>query len=145
MKPPVDWGRIRMEYVLKHTPYRKLADKYGVNFKTLARRASAEGWVQLSANYEKQVSTSAMEQAVDKAMVAGVQYAQKLYDAGGRILEQVNKLLDLEDALAPRDLKSLSSVLVDLKNLYGVDEDAQEDGSGGVEVVFVARAKGAAK
>ena len=41
---PVDWKKIKSEYIAGGTSYRKLAEKYGVSFSTLKRVAVKEKW-----------------------------------------------------------------------------------------------------
>lgn len=43
-KKQTDWNAIRAEYIGGGISQRKLADKYGVSFNTLQRRAQKEGW-----------------------------------------------------------------------------------------------------
>ena len=40
-----DWNKIKTEYITTDTSYRKLAQKYGVNSTTIAKRAGKEDWV----------------------------------------------------------------------------------------------------
>ena len=40
-----DWNKIKTEYITTDTSYRKLAQKYGVNPTTIAKRAGKEDWV----------------------------------------------------------------------------------------------------
>lgn len=40
----IDWLSIKNEYVNTNTSYRKLAQKYGVNKDTIAKRAQSENW-----------------------------------------------------------------------------------------------------
>ena len=43
-KKQIDWNAIRAEYIGGGISQRKLAEKYGVSFNTLQRRAQKEGW-----------------------------------------------------------------------------------------------------
>ena len=45
-KKKPDWAKIKAEYVAYRTPYRKLAEKYGVSFSTLKERARRERWTE---------------------------------------------------------------------------------------------------
>ena len=51
-----------------------------------------------------------------------VDQTARLYQATDKLLDKVFQLLDLDDALAPRDLKSLSSTLMDVKMLRAKDD-----------------------
>jgi hypothetical protein len=88
------------------------------------------------------VATEARQQALD----AGVDYAKRLYALAGKVMDKAEELLNLSEPLAPRDLKSLSSTLMDLRELVGVEDDGgQADGSDAVEVVFVNRTEEATR
>ena len=44
---PVDWKKIKSDYIAGGTSYRKLAEKYGVSFSTLKDIARKEKWTDL--------------------------------------------------------------------------------------------------
>lgn len=43
-----DWEKIKAEYITNaNTSYRKLAEKYGVHYKTISSKGKDEGWAEL--------------------------------------------------------------------------------------------------
>lgn len=124
MSAPIDWTKIRTEYIAKGTPYRELAEKYNVNLKTLARQAKRDGWVQARTESVHTVSTRSQQRAVDLA----VGQVDRLYSATEKLMRKAEQLLELEEPLSPRDLKALSATLIDARALLGIkDKDDREE------------------
>ena len=114
-----NWAKIKNEYVSKGTPYRELTKKYGVNLKTLARHAKSEEWVRLREEYVNKLSTESLRKTQSQAIVQ----ATRIQTATEKLLKKAEQLLELEDALAPRDLKALSATLLDARTLLGIKDD----------------------
>ena len=62
----VDWVGIKTEYITTATSYRKLADKHGVPFRTLADRARAEGWSAARKKHCNDVVTKALRKSANQ-------------------------------------------------------------------------------
>jgi len=56
-----DWEAIKSEYITTSISYRKLAEKWGVSFRTLADRAKREGWPIERDNYRNSVVTRTVQ------------------------------------------------------------------------------------
>lgn len=127
----VDKSAVREDYVRGYS-IRMLAAKYEVPKSTIGRWVKQYGWVQeqKAKIIERRNGTRDTEERdtgtrdtcivqlgeplpgdEDYAMIRG--YTQKL-------LKKADDLLDLDDALAPRDLKSLSSMLLDVRTLLNI-------------------------
>ena len=63
-------------------------------------------------------------------------FQAQVSESARKLLEKVNELLSLEEALAPRDLKSLSSTLLDLRDILTVHKEVGEE-ENGITVTFV--------
>ena len=117
-----DWNQIRREYVTTGASYRDLAKKYGVSVGMIAKKSKSEKWIEKREQYVYKVDTKVEQKAQD----IKIDQTARLYEATNKLLDKVFQLLDLEDALAPRDLKSLSSTLMDIKMITGVKTDAEK-------------------
>ena len=131
----VDKAAVREDYVRGYS-IRMLAVKYEVPKSTIGRWVKQYGWVQQQKIKEKkrrEVTRDTKRDTAewdagtrdtcvvqlgeplpadeDYALIRG--YTQKL-------LRKADDLLDLDDALAPRDLKSLSSMLLDVRTLLNI-------------------------
>ncbi len=114
-----NWAKIKNEYVSKGTPYRELAKKHGVILKTLARHAKNEEWVRLREEFVNRLSTESLH----KTQAQAIAEASRIQLATEKLLKKAEQLLELEEALAPRDLKALSATLLDARTLLGIKDD----------------------
>lgn len=63
----VDWLRIKTEYINDQTAsYRKLADKYGVPLRTVAKHAKDERWTEQREAHCNNIATTLQQKTVDK-------------------------------------------------------------------------------
>lgn len=84
-----DWEKIRNEYITENTSYRKLAEKYGVPFKTLSGRAKKEGW---RAAREK-LREKTITKLVDNQAKKDAKRLAKLIDATERTIDVATRAL----------------------------------------------------
>ena len=90
-----DWKKIKTEYITTDTSYRKLAQKYGIHYKTISDRGKAEGWVELRSQHRDKTLTKFMEKS-----------SEKQADKMARIDDLADQLLvKLEQAIAELDLQ----------------------------------------
>ena len=89
-----DWKKIKTEYITTETSYRKLAQKYGLDQATIARRAKKEGWV----SNRQQNASKTQAKIIDKI-------SDKTADKMARIEGITDKLLTkLDQAVNELDL-----------------------------------------
>jgi transposase-like protein len=62
----IDWEQIKAEYLMGGTSYRKLAEKYGITFTVLSRRAKREQWRVLLVNARDKAETKVIQKIADK-------------------------------------------------------------------------------
>ena len=112
------WNKIRQEYITTGCSQRYLAKKYKISQSLVARRSKEENWIERRNQYITGVDSKVEQKAQDVI----IDQTARLYEATNKLLDKVFQLLDLDDALAPRDLKSLSSTLMDVKMLRAKDD-----------------------
>ena len=121
-----DWDEIKSEYITTKTSYRKLADKYGIQYKTIADKGKDEGWNDLRSQHSHKTLTKILE--CDTAQK--VSRAEKLNEAADLLLERVVALVSNGDPLDmdTQGMKHISGVLKDLKEIYMVksEKDLEE-------------------
>lgn len=130
--PRPEKEQIHREYVTTDISVRALAEKYSVGRSTIAQWARQEAWTEeKNACFQKAAPQAREKHAADTERPADIpaQRANAIYSSADKLLEKVNQLLDLDDALAPRDLKSLSSTLRDLKMLHDIKPAAAGAGA----------------
>lgn len=62
----VDWEKIKAEYLQGGTSYRKLADKHGVPFSTLEKKARSENWTEQRKEVGEKAATKARQKIVSQ-------------------------------------------------------------------------------
>lgn len=62
----VNWKKIKAEYLAGDTSFRKLGEKYGIDYQVVARKAKAESWIELRDDVKNKVETKAKQKIVDK-------------------------------------------------------------------------------
>lgn len=122
-----DKEAIHLEYISTDLSLRVLAKKHNMSVSTLQLWKNNGHWdverkAMLAAATERAAEnlSTAKAQALDSL----TSRQEKTLAAADKLLTKVYQLLELEDALAPRDLKSISSTLLDIKMLT----DARDDG-----------------
>lgn len=121
-----DKEAIHLEYISTDLSLRVLAKKHNMSVSTLQLWKKDGHWdverkAMLAAATERAAEnlSTAKAQALDSL----TSRQEKTLEAADKLLAKVYQLLDLDDALAPRDLKSISSTLLDIKMLTDVRDD----------------------
>jgi transposase-like protein len=146
-KGRADKETVRSEYISSDISLRQLAKKHKIAQSTIFKWSREGQWnvekqkFLQSAAHLAQVELNAEKEQILKTLT---DRWEEVYKTADKLLEKVNTLLDLPGTtLAPRDLKSISSVLVDYVTLhsYGAKRDKEkgeiedEDG-GGIVINF---------
>lgn len=87
----VDWLTIRNDYINGGGSYRKLAEKYGVSFSTLEKRAREENW---KSEKEKQCERIATEvrQKTEAAIIAKeVKRVERLLAISDKLIDKIER------------------------------------------------------
>lgn len=113
--------QIRIEYVAGRS-LRDIAGEYNVSKSAVAKWAKKYGWPKLQSIQRK---TASLERrygmdSMDVDTEADTEDYQMMRKTCNMVLLKVYALLDLEEALAPRDLKAITSLLVDIKSLMDI-------------------------
>lgn len=166
----VDKGAIREDY-LRGFSVRMLAAKYNVPRSTIGRWVKQYGWVQEHRQQEEERvrgtrdKTARDTETLSAEPLPVEQDYEMLRVYTQKLLAKADDLLNLDDALAPRDLKSLSSMLLDVRQLLNIlspreaaeqelrlsvlrkqaMEEKKDAESSGIEVVFVGDTEEAAQ
>ena len=117
----MDWQSIRTEYITTETSYRKLAQKYGVNVTNIAKKASAEGWVE----QRKQFANKTQSKTLEKISQQEANRAAKVQTVADKLLQKIEALADLP-GMVPKDVRSLVAAVKDLKEIQGIKSALDE-------------------
>ena len=119
-----DWQKIRAEYITTDISYRKLADKYGLDQATIARRAKKEDWVSKRQHHADKTQAKILSaDTKNKADRVG-----RLMTVADKLLDKVEKFVDASEYVSPTSAKNLSDTLKNIKEVCMVrtQEDIQE-------------------
>lgn len=85
-----DWKKIRTEYITTDISYRKLGEKYGVNYSVIGARAREEGWVEQRTQFRNKTHTKTMEKISEKQ----AKQAAKIGDLADKLLVKLEQAID---------------------------------------------------
>ena len=123
---------IHLDYITTDMSLRVLAKKHNVSLSTLQKWKQDGHWdVERKALLAEATQQARERIDTDKAQALDslADRLEKILKSADKLLLKVDQLLNLEDALAPRDLKSISSVLVDVMTMQNMDKSEDKEDS----------------
>ncbi|MBP3661103.1 MAG: hypothetical protein J6I89_06905, partial [Oscillospiraceae bacterium] len=122
-----NWAEIRAEYIYTDISTRDLAEKAGVPYQTLKKRATREGWTQLrsamAAEVDAEVRKAVVEESVDRH--------KRIMDITDTIAEKLKlraeRFTGMENPAAFKDLLSAVKTLMDVQGIQPQSEDKGGD------------------
>ena len=114
------WKKIEAEYITTDTSYRKLADKYGVDQATIARRAKKHDWVSKRQHHadktQAKILTADTQRKVDRV--------GRLMTVADKLLKKVEQAVDQEGPMSANAIKNLSDALKNIRETQMIRSDA---------------------
>lgn len=119
-----DWQKIKTEYITTEISYRKLAEKYGLDQATIARRAKKEDWVSKRQHHADK--TQAKILSADTKNKAN--RAERLMTVADKLLKKVELAVDQEGPISAGAIKNLSDALKNIRETQMIrsDQDIRE-------------------
>lgn len=119
-----DWNKIKTEYLTSDTSYRKLAQKYGVNATTIAKKASKEDWV----SQRQQQANRTLSRTLTAVSNRQVNRAARLQKVTDKLLNKIEAAVDdynMEVLLVDRQsLRQITGALKDIKDIQMIRSKA---------------------
>ena len=148
-----NWNKIKAEYIRGGTSYRKLAEKYGVSFSSIRRKAEKEKWTDLRTQAEQKASLKIVESVASQ----DAEHEDNFQSLADKLLQHIAANLDLL-ATNATSCKDITVAIKNLRDIKGVKSelDMQEqiarieklkreaqgdDDDGEIEVVITGKAK----
>ena len=146
-----DWQSIKTEYITTDTSYRKLAQKYGVNYQAICHRSKDEGWIAQREQYRNTTITKTIEKISQQEATR----AAKIHSVADKLLAKIEAMVEAEEPLGTKGIRALTAAVKDLKEIQSVRSeldrqeqearianlrkqvDRDEDKTEEIEVVFV--------
>ena len=116
----IDWASIKTEYITTNTSYRKLAQKYGINHTNIAKKASAEDWVE----QRKQYTSKQQAKTLEKISQQEANRAAKIHSVADKLLNKIEAMADSGRPMNSKDIRALTAAIRDLKEIQNVRSDA---------------------
>lgn len=119
-----DWKKIEAEYITTDTSYRKLADKYGVDQATIARRAKKHDWVSKRQHHadktQAKILTADTQKKVDRV--------GRLMTVADKLLAKVELAVDQPGPISAGAIKNLSDALKNIRETQMIrsEQDIRE-------------------
>ena len=147
-----DWQAIKTEYITTDTSYRKLAQKYGVNYQAICHRSKDEGWIEQREQYKNSTITKTLE----KISQQEANRAARIHSVADKLLNKIEAMVDSNRPLDTKGIRALTAAVKDLKEIQAVKSDLDkqeqearianlrkqadkdEDKAEAIEVVFMA-------
>ena len=119
-----DWKKIEAEYITTETSYRKLADKYGVDQATIARRAKKHDWVSKRQHHADKTQAKMLAADTQKK----VDRVGRLMTVADKLLKKVEQAVDQEEPISAGAIKNLSEALRNIRETQMIksDQDIRE-------------------
>lgn len=130
MSKKVDWPKLKTEYVTTAITTRALAEKYGVSYSALSKRAAKEAWSEarseFGSNYEAEVQRKVVKATSDKTT--------ELLSRELRIADRLSELIESKLAegknISSNAIKEYANTIKILeqvkRSITGTNTDAQE-------------------
>ena len=113
----VDWIIIKNEYINGNISYRKLAEKYHIQFSTLRDRAIKEKWHDSRGTQRNKIVTTTEQKAVEIAVKNEINRIEKMLKIGDTAQEQIQLALSQLNKYMTPSGEIIESILVDVDRL----------------------------
>ena len=115
-----DWKKIEAEYITTETSYRKLADKYGVDQATIARRAKKHDWVSKRQHHADKTQAKLLAADTQKK----VDRVGRLMTVADKLLKKVEQAVDDDKPMSAGAIKNLSDALKNIRDTQMIRSEA---------------------
>lgn len=114
----MDWKKVKAEYIRGGVSYRKLAEKYGVSFSSVRRRAEKENWTDLRTQAEQKISTKIVEKVASQE----AQRVDAFQNLADKLLRHITDNIDLLASNAT-SVKDITVAIKNLREIKGVKHE----------------------
>ena len=119
-----DWEKIKAEYITTDISVRDLAQKHGVHYTTIGKKASKEGWQ----TQRQQQTNTTLTKILQADTEQKVDRATKLYNAADELLNKIVAGISSAGIVTPTAAKNYSDALRNIKDIHMIRsaEDVEE-------------------
>lgn len=113
-----NWKKIKAEYIRGGTSYRKLADKYGVSFSSIRRKAEKEKWTDLRTQAEQKASIKIVEAVASQ----DAEHEDNFQSLADKLLQHIALNIDIL-ATNATSCKDITVAIKNLRDIKGVKSE----------------------
>lgn len=120
-----DWLAIKTEYITTRISTRDLAQKHGVSYSTLRRKAEKEGWVKEREEQGRKLSAAVAQKTVERVACAQADRMARLMacgDQAARLLGERLDQIERSGKVKPYEVKTITESLKHIRDLYRSDD-----------------------
>lgn len=118
----INWEKAKQEYITNGGSLAKIAKRFKTSVSSVQRHSAKEGWVSERKRYNSKLTEKCMEKTAEKFAESFSEYAVKMeldiVKVHKALFRKIDETMSYGDAFSPRDLKCISSMLVDLMSNY---------------------------
>ena len=118
-----DWIKIRKEYITdERTSYRTLAQKYGMSYTAVSKRARAEGWKR----QRDECVQKSLSKYVESASTRNAERLNRLQNVADKLIDKVEEVINRSDfdiIVTNSLLRQMSGALKDIKDVQNLKSD----------------------
>lgn len=85
-----DWGKIETDYMVNDLSYRQIAEKYGINESTVARRGRKNEWPEKRQQFASKVHTRALQKIASRRVGKEAKALSRAEELAEKLLEELH-------------------------------------------------------
>lgn len=94
-----DWGKIETDYMVNDLSYRQIAEKYGINESTVARRGRKYEWPEKRQQFASKVHTRALQKIASRRVGKEAKALSRVEELAEKLLEELHGAMQDEKQL----------------------------------------------
>lgn len=116
----MDWKEsAKLEYIRSGLSLRELAEKIGKPYSTVRKVAAADSWT----DARNKAEAIAEQKTIEHTANQKANIDSEVYAMAGKLLKKLGNVSE-KKALTPKDIRSLTAALKDIKEITGVKSEA---------------------
>ena len=117
-----DWEKAKLAYVYGNLSYQEVADKFGVSRRSVERHASKGDWTGLKKAHDGELAEACRQDSIK----LGTKFIEELNADAWKTHRKIALILDMAEPLSPRDIRSLTGAICELRMLADDKENDKE-------------------
>ncbi len=117
-----DWEKARLAYIYGNLSYQEVAEKFGVSRRSVERHASKGDWTALKKAHDGEVAEACRQESIK----LGTEFIEELNRDAWKTHSKIALILDMDEPISPRDLRSITGAIYELRMMAGGQDEDKE-------------------